>query len=50
MQAHSAQAAHDPRANDEREKERRDGGARRAERYPLEQSQKSEMRQSYEWN
>jgi hypothetical protein len=50
MQAHSAQAAHDSRANDECEKERRDGSASCTKRYPLEQSQKSEVRQSYEWN
>ena len=50
MKAHSAQAPHDCRADDECQKERGNGGAGGAKGYPLEQSQKPEVRQSYERN
>jgi hypothetical protein len=50
MQAHSAQAPHYSGADNECQKERGYGGAGGAKGYPLEQSQKPEMRQSYERN
>src|ERR1700674_4741008 len=48
MEAHSAEAPHDSRADDECQKERGNRSTGGAESYPLEQSQKPEMRQSYE--
>src|ERR1700682_2470685 len=48
MEAHAAQATHYPGADDEGQQERRHCRSRSAERYPLEQSQKPEVRQSNE--
>jgi hypothetical protein len=50
VQSHPTQAAHDSGTDHESEKERGHCRACRAEGYPLEQSQKSKVRQSYEWN
>jgi hypothetical protein len=50
VQTHPTQAAHDSGTDDPREQDgahRRAGGAKG---YPLKQSQKPEVRQSYEWD
>src|SRR6185436_18658685 len=50
MQAHAAKASHDAGADDPRQQNCADSSAGGAEGYPLKQSQKPEVRQSYEWN
>jgi hypothetical protein len=50
VEAHAAQPAHYSGADDPGEKNRAHRRARRAKGYPLEQSQKPEVRQSYERN
>jgi len=50
VQTHPAQTSHDARSNYPREQYRADRRARGAEGYPLKQSQKPEVGQSYEWN
>ena len=48
VQAHATQPSHDARSNYPRQQNGADGCARSAEGYPLKQSQKPEVRQSYE--
>jgi hypothetical protein len=50
VQPHSSQATHDTGAHHKSEKERSDCCSGGAERYPLEQSQKSKVRQPNEWD
>ena len=50
VQAHAAQTSHDAGADYPGEEDCADRRARGAEGYPLKQSQKPEVGQSYEWN
>jgi len=50
VQSHPAKPPHDPGTDDKRQEQRRNRRAGSAERNPLKQSQKSEVRQSYEWD
>jgi len=50
VKTHATQAAHDSGSDDPGEEDRADCRAGGAKSYPLEQSQKPEVRQSYEWD
>jgi hypothetical protein len=50
VKTHAAEAAHDSRSDDPGEQDCADCRAGGAKSYPLEQSQKPEVRQSYEWD